>query len=331
MGPAEIARALTALIPTKRPVMLWSAPGQGKSSIVRQVTESLGLQLIDVRATLLDPTDLRGLPRVDGDMTKWCPPNFLPRSGAGVIFLDELGQAVGLVQSALLQLTLERRCGDYELPAGWGIIAASNRQEDKAGVSRIISPLLNRFLHLELQVSEADWQEWAVANGIAPEVRAFIRYRPALLFQFDPASNPKAFPTPRSWAFTSDVLRVTPKDLIQRVAAGCVGEGPAAEFTAFLELYLQLPDIDSVLSNPATTTVPKETSVLYALVGALVERVKTDTSKASQFVRYATRLPDEFSMLALRDALAADKRLRSNPDVLGWVDRARSKGLFVAA
>src|SRR5829696_10397671 len=224
--PSEVSKALAALVPTGRPVYLWGQPGCGKSAVVRQAAATLGLDLVDVRATLLDPVDLRGLPKVTRDTAIWCPPAFLPRAGRGLLFLDERAQAAPLVQAACLQLTLDRRVGEYELPEGWSVIAASNRAEDRAGTHRLISPLLNRFVHLDLDVSEDDWQEWAVGVGVAPEVRAFIRLRPALLFQFDPAVNQRAFASPRSWHFASDLLPHTPAHLLQRVVAGCVGDGP---------------------------------------------------------------------------------------------------------
>jgi MoxR-like ATPase len=236
MSPSDLSAALTALLPTKRPIYVWGPPGCSKSSVVRQTAQALGLALVDLRATLLDPVDLRGLPTVTAGRTVWCPPEFLPRSGTGVLFLDELAQAVPTVQTALLQLTLDRRLGEYELPEGWTVVAASNRAEDRAGTHRLISPLLNRFVHVDCDVSADDWQAWALTAGVAPEVRAFLRFRPALLFQFEPATNPRAFPTPRSWQFVSDVLRHAPALLLQRVVSGCVGEGPAAEFAAFLSL-----------------------------------------------------------------------------------------------
>src|SRR5947209_7336672 len=310
--------------------MISGPPGVGKSSVVRQVADTLKLELVDIRATLLDPVDIRGLPKVSGEVATCCPPAFLPRSGAGILFLDELAQAVPLVQAALLSLTLERKVGEYTLPDGWSVVAASNRAEDRAGTHKLISPLLNRFVGLDLLVSPEDWQDWAAAAGIAPEVRAFIRFKPKLLFDFDPTTNPRAFPTPRSWHFVSDVLPVTPKNLLHRVVAGCVGDGPAAEFVAFLELYQSLPDVDAVLASPSTSVVPREPSVLCALVGALIERVRADRSKAAGFVSYATRLPEEFGMLALRDALAVDRTLAAHPVVGKWVTAARSKGLFAA-
>jgi hypothetical protein len=331
MSPSDVSRALAALVPTGRPVYLWGPPGTGKSSLVRQAALSLNLSLTDVRATLLDPVDLRGLPRVDRDRAVWCPPAFLPHGGAGVLFLDELAQAPPLVQAACLQLVLDRQLGEYELPPGWAVVAASNRAEDRAGTHRLISPLLNRFIHLDLEVSLDDWQSWAAAAGIAPEVRAFLRFKPKLLFDFDPATNPRAFPTPRSWEFVSRVLPVTPPNLLHRVASGCVGEGPAAEFVGFLQLYRQLPDVDAVLAAPATASVPAEPAVLCSLVGALVERLRSDRARAGNFVKYAARLPDEFGMLALRDALSMDPKLVQNPDVFRWVDDARRKGLFVSA
>ena len=330
MKPSDVTEALTALIPTRRPVLIWGGPGTGKSTVVRKAADMLGLALVDVRATLLDPVDLRGLPRVNGKRTEWCPPCFLPEDGAGVLFLDELAQAMPAVQAALLQLVLERRLGEYELPPDWSVVAASNRAEDRAGVHRLISPLLNRFVHLDLDVCPQDWQEWAVGAGVAPEVRAFLRFRPELLLSFDPSTNPRAFATPRSWNYVSDVLRCTSPLLLHRVVAGCVGDGAAAEFVAYLQLYRQLPDVDAVLSNPNAIPLPKEPAVLFALIGALTARARSDRSLVPAFARVGMRLPDEFGMLALRDALAIDRTLVADPAVQQWVAQARGKGLFAA-
>jgi hypothetical protein len=331
MRASEVSKALAALLPTNRPVYVWGPPGSGKSSVVRQAANALNLPLIDLRATLLDPVDLRGLPRLDGDTATWCPPAFLPRSGAGILFLDELAQAVPMVQAACLQLVLDRKLGEYLLPHGWHVIAASNRSEDRAGTHRLISPLLNRFVHLDLDVSAEDWQAWAVTANLAVEVRAFLRFRPNLLFQFDPASNPRAFPTPRSWQFVSDVISRASGDSVSALVAGCVGDGAAAEFLGFWRLYRELPDVEVALASPETTPVPREPAVLYALVGALVEVCRRDQAPLPAFVKYATRLPDEFALLAMRDALAIQPKLVSLPGVQQWIASARGKGLFLAA
>lgn len=325
MRPSNIAEALAAVIPTRRPVYLWGPPGIGKSSLVKQAADQLGLSVLDVRAVLLDPVDLRGIPAVNGDhRAHWCVPDFLPRDGRGILFLDELAQAPPLVQSACLQLTLDRRIGEYQLPDAWTVVAASNRQEDRAGAHRLISPLLNRFVHLDLDVSVDDWQQWALHAGIAPDVRAFVQYRPNLLFAFDPAAGARAFPTPRSWEFVSQVAGVTPDHLLLPVVAGCVGEGPAAEYVAFRRLYTQLPNPATVLSTADTCTVPSEPAILYALAGAMVEHIRNakDTVLTS-LVRFAGRLPAEFGVLLMRDAVAVQPRLLALPAAGSWLKTNR--------
>jgi hypothetical protein len=329
MKPKDVAAALRSLLPTRRPLYLWGPPGVGKSSLVRQGAERSGLDVVDVRAVLLDPVDLRGLPRIQQDTALWCPPAFLPKGGEGVLFLDELAQAPPLVQAACLQLCLDRRIGEYALPEGWSVIAASNRQEDRAGAHRLISPLLNRFVHLDLEVSHDDWHDWAVQANVAPEVRSFLRYRPTLLFAFDPSTNARSFPTPRSWEFVSQVLPHTPIELLHPVVAGCVGEGPAAEFVGFVRIYKDLPDPDQVLANPTATAVPREPAVLYALCGALVERCRSaDQRLLGNFAQYVGRMPDEFGVLAMRDALAVAPKLLALPPAQAWLARARQRGLF---
>ena len=129
----------------------------------------------------------------------------------------------------------------------------------------------------------------------------------------------------------SDVLPRTPPALLHAVVAGCVGAGAAAEFGAFLGLYRELPDLDLVLRDPDGAPVPREPAVLYALAGALAERCRASDAPLAAFARYASRLPDEFALLAFRDALAVSKTLVLLPAVQQWVARARARGLFPAA
>lgn len=327
MRPQDVTETLKNLIPTRRPIYLWGAPGCGKSSIVHQATQAQELEMIDVRAVLLDPVDLRGLPKINGsDRAHWCPPAFLPHDpkSKGVLFLDELAQAPPLVQAGCLQLTLDRRIGEYQLPDGWTVVAASNRQEDRAGVHKLISPLLNRFIHLDLEVSHEDWQAWALDAQVAPEVRSFLHFKPALLHNFDPSAGARAFPTPRSWSFVSDVLPASPPNLLHAIAAGCVGEGPAAEFVAFVQIYRDLPDVEQVLKNPEKAKVPKEPSVLYALCGAIAEKCRQAEAKLLESAfTYADRLPSEFSVLLVRDMVRINRAALTTQGATRWLKSKR--------
>lgn len=310
MRPSTFRDSLIALIPTKVPVWAWGQPGIGKSDIVKQASTQLGLEFRDVRAVLLDPVDLRGLPTIgENGRCRWAVPDFLPMEGQGVLFLDELSQAPPLVQAALLQLTLSRQLGEYVLPDDWSIVAASNRQEDRAGGHRVITPLMNRFLHLDVEVHNEDWQDWAVNAGVRPEIRSFINARPNLLHKFDPTSGARAFPTPRSWAFVSTIMPAVTDDTMFDLVGGCVGSGPAAEFVAFAKVYRSLPDVDGILANPSAAPLPTEPDVLYAVCGAIVEKCRTDAkkTKSGPSIKYANRLPKEFGVLLFRDIVKVDR------------------------
>ena len=207
MKASSISAALKSLVAARQPAFIWGSPGVGKSSIIGQLARSLNVALRDIRALLLDPVDLRGLPYVADGRSKWATPEFLPVDGAGILFLDELNAAPGMVQ-AFYQLVLDRRLGEYVLPSDWVIIAAGNRDADRAHTTRMPTPLRNRFVHLDFEVDAQEWSEWAIGANIRPEVIAFIRFRPQLLSAFDRDAN--AFPSPRSWEFVSRILDSSP-------------------------------------------------------------------------------------------------------------------------
>ena len=142
MKPSRVAEVLTRLLGGRWPVFVWGPPGAGKSSIVQHVAQAERMRVIDIRAPLLDPTDLRGIPTVSDGSARWCPPSFLPSEPEpGILFFDELNAAPAMVQASLYQLTLDRRVGEYVLPEGWRIVAAGNRAEDRAVVFRMPSTL----------------------------------------------------------------------------------------------------------------------------------------------------------------------------------------------
>lgn len=335
MRPSDLFQAIKLAVQAeaRRNLFLHGPPGVGKSDIVRDVAAELGWRLFDVRAVLLDPVDLRGLPWVDRDgatipVARWAAPGFLPPADCGpaILFLDELPQAPVSVQNACLQLVLDRRLGEYGLPDSVRIVAAGNRSTDRAGAGKLTTALASRFVHLDLDVSHDDWQTWALANGIHETVRAFIRFKAALLWDFDPATNPERFPCPRTWAFASslygELVAHSDMGLELDVIAGCVGKGAAAEFVAFSRIYRDLPDPDEVLKNPTKGTVPDSPAVLFALATSLGLRAKElATPMVDNLVAYVDRMPAEFQVLAFRDAMAVRPQLLQVPSVAKWVQR----------
>ncbi|MCY4440510.1 MAG: MoxR family ATPase, partial [Deltaproteobacteria bacterium] len=288
-----------------------------------QVAADTNRQYIDVRALLLDPVDLRGIPwRDTDDRTRWAPPAFLPRSddtGRWLINLEELPSAVPLVQAALYQLVLDRKVGEYELPEGASLIACGNRETDRGVVHRMPTPLASRFVHLDIRVDAEDWLAWGAANGIAAEVLYFVTYKPDLLHQFDPQSRERAYPCPRTWEFTSNIVkhRNGLDPAVERALfRGAVGEAAAVEFSAFLKVWRELPHPRAVLNDPVNADIPENASALMALCGSLY-RFATDVTMDA-IVTFAERLRREVGESLVGACVRRDPALQRSPAFIRW-------------
>jgi len=321
-----LKRAIKIAVKARRPVFVWGGPGCGKSAVIFQVAQELdGYEFKDTRAVHYDPVDFRGIPKVVEEFTKWFAPDFLPKKGKGIWFLDELNAAPQAVQAALYQLILDRKVGDYTLPDGWVIVAAGNRDIDRAITNRMASPLCNRFAgHYELEVDAVEWKQWALANNIVPELVAFFSWRPQLLYGFDPNRTDKAFTTPRTVEFLSDLIKAgldPEKDY--EMMASCIGQGTATELSGFYRIYQSLPDLEEALKNPDTVKLPRENiGAMYALVGALARKASKKTMPA--IVALAKRVGSDFGVLLIKDAIAANKSVAETGAYVEWAAENQS-------
>ena len=323
LRPSELADTLALLVEARQPTILWGAPGCAKSALAQQVADDASRQYLDVRALLLDPVDLRGIPwRDDAGRTRWAPPAFLPPAGdpgRWLVNLEELPSAVPMVQAALYQLVLDRKVGEYELPDGASLIACGNRETDRGVVHRMPTPLASRFVHLEIRVDAEDWLAWGAANGIAPEVLFYIQMRPDLLHSFDPQSKEKAFCCPRTWEMVSNIVnqRSNPDPAVERALfRGTVGEAAAVEFSAFLKVWRELPHPKAVLDDPENAIVPDNASALIALCGSLYRMADDITLEA--IVTYAQRLRREVGEFLVGSCIRRDPDLQRSPAFIRW-------------
>lgn len=321
MRPKQLVKLLTSLAPTRRPLFVQGKPGIGKSSIFEQVARQLGVEYLDVRLFLHDPSDFK-FPLVDTltESVKWVQSIFpTDPDWKGIIVLEELPQAPPLIQNVASPVLLERRLGEYTLPEGAWVVACGNRQQDRAGANRLLSQVLDRLIVIDLEESVEDWMAWAYGAEVRPEVISYLNFRPAQLCQFDP-SQPGKTPTPRGWHIVSDVLPRTPAECLFEVVKGTVGEGAAPEFLAFLKTYRDLPDLDKLLADPKGFKLPTDLSITYALVGALVEKCRSlDAKRLDAVVQIAGRLDADFAVLLMRDAFQVSKDIRKVPSASAWL------------
>jgi hypothetical protein len=277
-------KSLITCFKKKRPVFLWGPPGIGKSELVEGIAKDLGGYMIDLRLGQMDPTDIRGIPYFNKDIGKmdWAAPVELPDEELAsqypvvILFLDEMNSAAPAVQAAAYQLILNRRVGKYKLPDNVVMVAAGNRESDKGVTYRMPTPLANRFVHQEMKVDFPSWQNWAVLNNIHKDVVGYITFAKQDLYDFDAKSSSRAFATPRSWTFVSELLSDEDADdtTLTDLIAGTVGEGLAVKFMAHRKIASRMPEPIQILKGKVDKLSVKEVSAMYSLVISMCYELK---------------------------------------------------------
>lgn len=327
---AGAVAAVVAFAHARVPLMLWGAPGIGKSDAVRQAAALLGMAVIDPQPATMDPVDMRGLPTLDQGRTTWAWPCWLPQGDArAILLLDDAADMPKALQTACYELTLYRRLGGgsavggYDLPEGVAVIATGNRVQDGAGAGRQSTALSNRMGHIEVKADVAEVAAFmlAAATGDVPPcsevgapvpmplapaiVASFLRYRPALMHVMPEAGGCPAFPTPRSWARVAQMLRVGVSPAARDMVAGAlVGMGPASELMAFIRDRAEL-DPMAALADPKKHPVPAEPSAAIAMCEAIAMLMTPETSDAG--FTYLARFSPELTVAQVKAALGREK------------------------
>lgn len=360
VGPRAAKRALKRAFKAKRPVFLWGPPGIGKSDVIKQIGQDLDAHVIDIRLSLWDPTDIKGVPFFNSETSKmeWAPPSELPDEGMAarhdkiVLFMDEMNSAAPAVQAAAYQLILNRRVGTYQLPNNVLLVAAGNREADKGVTYRMPAPLSNRFVHLEMRVDFDDWSNWATTPRVHSEfgegyrehkdVVGFLTFSKKDLYDFDPKSSSRAFATPRSWAFVSELLADNDEDesTLTDLVAGAIGEGLAVKFMAHRKVASKLPNPSDILKGKVKKMDTKEISAMYSLTVSLCYELKDACDKdakdwneqVNHFFRF---IMDNFEteLVVMGTKLALTQyQLPLDPDEIDCFDEFHTKfGKYIAA
>ncbi|WBC14986.1 AAA family ATPase [Micromonospora sp. WMMA1998] len=304
--PDPQLEALTLAVAADLPVLLWGAPGIGKTAALTQLAAALDLPLTTVIASVHEPSDFAGLPVVGDDPTTqgvpMAPPDWavrLVRAGRGLLFLDELSTAPPAVQAALLRLVLERRVGSLRLPPEVRIVAAANPRSAAADGWELSPPLANRFVHLQWSHDHevvvrglgGTWPRATMPRLDPARLTDAVEYarravcgllsaRPTLVHRLptSEAGRGGAWPSPRSWEMALRLIAFaqaagTSRDVLSTLVRGAVGDGPGLELLASLD-RMDLPDPEELLADPAAAVLPERGDLRQAVLDAVVEAVR---------------------------------------------------------
>jgi hypothetical protein len=355
LKPSELGNALKICFQAGRAPMVHGDPGIGKSQIAQQTADLMfadkyGYKVIDgvlhsaeynipatgpkkkvweyfpvpvnferpwfkdVRAALLDAVDVRGLPTVNEGKVLWAIPGFLPTDErGGIFFLDEINRGTEMVANALFSLILDRTVGEYRMPDSWIPAAAVNDKD--TGARKMSSALQARFIHLDARTDLDDVCKFAIQHNWEPDVTAFLRFRPGDLHNYEPTR--RVSPNPRAWEFVSQIVAQNPPEsVLFSLISGAVGEGAATEFVGFLKMYRELPSIDAIMLDPDRAQLVTTPQTMYAVAAALAHRATDRTF--GQIVKYLNRLPIEFNVLCVKDAVIRCTAIQSTKEFTRW-------------
>lgn len=317
------------------PIMLWGPPGIGKSSLIHQISEEMGRNMLDLRLAQLEPTDLRGVPMPDSttNRAQWYLPAFWPEraeepttrtvkvtddkgnttnkkvkveagccpNGPGVVFLDEIEKAPVSVKNASLQLVLDRAIGTYKLPDDWAIVCAGNREEDGCFSAPLGAALSNRMIHLNIEPDVESWAAWARDNSVSEDIIGFLHFKPELLYK---QTEDHAFPSPRSWEMGSRLSTTVKTQREQKeLLSASVGRGAASEFVVWSNVYKSV-DPEAIFVGKMPDFNGKEQSFKYAVAMAVafhLRKRKGGIKKAEDNIaKFLGILPPELRVVFLK-------------------------------
>lgn len=303
---------------------LWGPPGVGKSEGIEEMAEMIekatGLEVIitDIRLLLFSPVDLRGVPVPDEEkrFSNWLMPKIFDLNPSenvlNIVFWDELSAAPPAVQAAAYQMILNKCIGEHKFPENVIMVAAGNRLSDNSVAHRMPNALSNRLMHFEIQVDFESWKEWATANHVHPYVIDYLTFDQRKLYQEKVETEEKAFATPRSWVFVSDLLNAMGNDCdldeMFDFIGGCIGVGNAMEFIHWVKNNADVPKLEDIFAGNAKC--PRTADALYAVIGSISEHVKkhprlTNTA-LENMVRYCMQFPKDYQACVFTELCMED-------------------------
>ena len=291
-----------------RGMFIEGLPGGGKTRITQQVAEELGVGYSILHTPSMQPEDW-AFPVINAarDSVNFVPPRSkIPFVGdetwpeTGFIVLDESSQADQPQQKIIANMVQEREIHGHKIKPGYMFILTGNPLSSRAGAVKRLSHLSDRLTDYSYEVDMDDLCTWAMANDVAVEVIAFWRFKPDMICDFDPQRSKNA--TPRGWVEgVSASLGCVPPEAEYDTFKGDVGEGAAAVFKGFLNVYRKVPNPDVILLDPLKAEVPSDPATLYAIAGAIAYRATQ--ANFDRVLAYANRLPPEFGVLVVRDSV----------------------------
>lgn len=323
MKHSQFVAVAVTLMKARKPFIAFGPPGGGKTAGLVQAAAEAGLRCIITHPVIQEEVDWRGLPGFVQDKHGETRAVFLPfgflrelteDGPPTVCIVDDVGQARLSVQASLMQAVHLREVDGVPIRDNVTWALASNRREDKAAVTGMVSALLDRMVvALNLDFDPDELARYLIGKGYEPMLAAYVRFNPASI-QFDVKDEFVKQSTPRSVEGFAQLLQIgiTQVDVL----SGACGPSFATKYLAYAKCERELPTLEQIAKDPDGTPVPEKRDVLFALMASLAGRLTPKTLAAG--ITYIGRCPPEFAVMAMKDLVKKAPDIGNEPAFKAW-------------
>ena len=298
----------------KKPILLRGRHGVGKSCVVYQTAAALGLPVVERRASQMTEGDLVGLPVVDGECTRFNPPDWFKQAcnEPVALFLDEVDRATIEVRQGIFELTDSRKLNGYALHPETLIFAAVNGGEhgEQYQVGEMDPAELDRWTVFDVEPTVEDWLDWAKGN-VDGVIWDFINQNRGHLEHVGDFEPNKVYPSRRSWdrlneclgaaQFLSDENRKGSLSTIYELGCAFVGFEAAVALRDFCEKYERQVTVAMILNEGQLDKVAEfgindHSALVEKMEASEVFKNKLSEEQIENLGRYFIALPSEVAM-----------------------------------
>ena len=289
----------------QRPIFLLGAPGIGKTAIMEQIAQELGIALVSYSMTHHTRQSALGLPFIvhkeyEGkayDVSEYTMSEIIAsvydvmeESGIreGILFLDEINCVSETLAPSMLQFLQYKIFGRHQVPEGWVIVTAGNPPEYNKSVREFDIVTLDRLKILKVEADYAVWREYARERGVHTAILNYLDMKKEDFYQVETTVKGRSYMTARGWEDLSEMLKLYEEEQIP-VEESFVGQylrndRVVKEFTAYYDLYRKYQNdykaeeiLTGRVSEQAKDKARKaDFDERLSLMGMLIDRMQQD-------------------------------------------------------
>ena len=338
----------------QRPIFLLGAPGIGKTAVMEQIAQELGIALVSYSMTHHTRQSALGLPFIthreyEGtsyDVTEYTMSEIIAsvydvmeQSGIreGILFLDEINCVSETLAPSMLQFLQYKVFGRHRVPEGWVIVTAGNPPEYNKSVREFDVVTMDRLKIMEVEADYAVWKEYAAEQGIHTAILNYLDLKKEDFYQVETTVKGRSYITARGWEDLSRMLTLYEEEKIP-VEETLVGQylrsdRVVKEFCAYYDLYRKYKNdykVEEILQGAADGQARDRArragfDERLSLMGMLLDRIRQDIKENIQQSEILTEVMRPLKALKAKAQDGADAE--SLASLLGQQAQARQSSM----